>query len=178
MTDQSAAGDHTVRPSAKLKVRLRAATEREASTLADLHRAAFGAISWDAASMGKMLSIPGTEAMLALCGEGGEQKMPCGMVMGRLLGTDGEILTLAVPPAFRRRGIGSRLLSSLMAGMAMQGAERIFLEVAADNAAAIALYERLRFEIMGKRPKYYASGRDDPVDALLMVHQFNCGCGG
>ncbi len=160
------------------KVRLRAAREEDAEVLATLHRAAFGAAGWDAEGIAKMLSVPGTEAMLALRAGEEARPDPCGMVMGRLLGTDGEILTLAVAPGLRRRGIGSRLLSALMAGMAMQGAERIILEVAQDNAAAIALYERLHFQVMGKRPKYYASGRAAPVDALLMAHQFNCGCGG
>jgi ribosomal-protein-alanine N-acetyltransferase len=47
------------------------------------------------------------------------------------------------------------------------GAETLFLEVAADNAPAIALYERLDFERIGLRPGYYAHGDHGPVDALV-----------
>ena len=171
------------------RVRLRAANADDAAVLATVHASAFDAGGWSAESVARMLAVAGTQAMLALAppvdaaaapnaATGEEREVPCGMIMGRLLGEDGEILTLAVHPHFRRRGIGTRLLASLMAGMAMQGAARIILEVAQDNVAAISLYERLRFEVMGRRPKYYTSGRAQPVDALLMMRQFNCGCGG
>ena len=39
---------------------------------------------------------------------------------------------------------------------AARGCESLFLEVAADNDAAIALYSALDFETVGRRASYYA----------------------
>lgn len=49
------------------------------------------------------------------------------------------------------------------------GATRLFLEVAEDNAAARALYDRLGFEPAGRRPRYYSRPNGPAVDALLLV---------
>ena len=84
-----------------------------------------------------------------------------GMLVARCAGGEAEVLTLAVVPAARRRGIGRALLARALA--AMNGAP-LFLEVAADNAAAMALYGAAGLRPCGRRRDYYGAraGRADP----------------
>jgi ribosomal-protein-alanine N-acetyltransferase len=47
--------------------------------------------------------------------------------------------------------------------------KRLFLEVAADNDAAVALYEGLGFKIAGARKAYYQRKGSDSVDAVILA---------
>lgn len=77
---------------------------------------------------------------------------------------EGYIANVAVAPAFRRRGIGRRLVQELLA----QSADLAFvtLEVRASNAPAIALYTGCGFAPVGTRRKFYSHPTED---ALLMT---------
>jgi [ribosomal protein S18]-alanine N-acetyltransferase len=74
-----------------------------------------------------------------------------------------EILTLAVVPAARRRGVGAALLQAVMQAAAARGAAALFLEVSTANDAARALYARAGFCEVGRRCRYYADGTDARV---------------
>jgi [ribosomal protein S18]-alanine N-acetyltransferase len=74
---------------------------------------------------------------------------------------EAEILNLAVDPAWRRRGVGSALLTAV----ADRAKGVIFLEVAEPNAAAIALYRKHGWVETGLRPGYYNHGT---VNAVVM----------
>ncbi|MFD4366154.1 ribosomal protein S18-alanine N-acetyltransferase [Rhodococcus sp. NPDC058521] len=81
-----------------------------------------------------------------------------------LLGNDShpetEIHTIGADPAIHRRGVGGALLGELL-GIADARGGPVFLEVRTDNTAAIALYHREGFEIVGTRKQYYQpSGAD------------------
>ena len=69
-------------------------------------------------------------------------------------------LTLAVAPAARGQGLGAMLLAGAMQGAVLRGAGEMFLEVAAGNAAALALYRSAGFAEVGRRRRYYADGSD------------------
>jgi [ribosomal protein S18]-alanine N-acetyltransferase len=132
------------------------ATQVHAAALAAIHAASFPAgQAWGADAIGLQLALPGSFGLLDLRG---------GMLLGRAAGDEAEVLTLAVAPAMRRRGIGANLLQEAKAQAVTRGADAIFLEVAADNAAALALYRREGFAEVGRRRRYYA----DASDALLM----------
>ena len=73
---------------------------------------------------------------------------------------DAHIMNLAVTPASRRQGLGRRLLGELLSASARLGAQRVTLEVRAENAGAIALYEAVGLESVGVRPAYYGPGHD------------------
>lgn len=91
-----------------------------------------------------------------------------GFVVARRIGDDFEILNLAVRPDSRQRGIGSRLLKAALEWARTFRAGRAQLEVRASNLAAIKFYERFRFEVTARRPRYYTA----PVeDALLLTAQ-------
>jgi ribosomal-protein-alanine N-acetyltransferase len=90
-----------------------------------------------------------------------------GFVLARLAAGEGEILTVAVARAHRRRGVGWQLMDAVLRHLHGQRAEALFLEVDETNLAAIALYRRLGFREVGKRPRYYQSAQG-ASGALIM----------
>ncbi|MFV8756786.1 ribosomal protein S18-alanine N-acetyltransferase [Nannocystaceae bacterium ST9] len=76
-----------------------------------------------------------------------------------------ELRRIGVVTEARARGVGRDLLDRVIDHAKLAGCTRIELEVAADNHAAIALYQRKGFRRVGLRPRYYL----DPIaDALIM----------
>ncbi len=129
-----------------------------AETLADLHAAAFAA-SWGAEAFAELLVQPGV--VVETVGDG--------FILIRVVADEAEILTLAVRPEARRRGLGARLVAAAAARAAALGAERLFLEVAQDNAAARGLYAGSGFAEVGRRRGYYARPGATAVDALTLA---------
>ena len=76
---------------------------------------------------------------------------------------ESDMMNVAVHPDFRRCGIARRLVEQLMEELKQQGNYGLSLEVRASNAPAIALYEKLGFSQVGRRPKYYRNPREDAL---------------
>ena len=94
---------------------------------------------------------------------GGEM---AGFIVAWRVASDIEILNFAVRPDARRRGAGSLLLEQAFEWARSYQADRVFLEVRASNEAALRFYEHHRFEVNGRRPRYYIA----PIeDALLLT---------
>ncbi len=74
-----------------------------------------------------------------------------------------HINTLAVAPADRRHGLATTLLRQVMAEAAAKGAQKATLEVRASNKSALALYERLGFQVAARRPGYYTKPEEDAL---------------
>lgn len=83
-----------------------------------------------------------------------------GFIAARVAADEAEILTLAVAPAARRRGLARNLLETAVSQAFSRGATRIFLEVATGNDAARALYAGAGFSQIGVRLCYYPDGGD------------------
>jgi len=83
-----------------------------------------------------------------------------------LMVDEAHITTFAVLPAWRRRGVGARLLLVLMDLALDLGARVATLEVRISNHPARALYSRFGFRPVGIRPRYYS---DNGEDALIMT---------
>jgi ribosomal-protein-alanine N-acetyltransferase len=79
---------------------------------------------------------------------------------------EAHISTLAVHPDYRGQGIGELLLRTALNGANDLDARIVTLEVRTSNDAAIRLYEKFDFKVVGSRPRYY---RDNNEDALLMT---------
>jgi ribosomal-protein-alanine N-acetyltransferase len=90
-----------------------------------------------------------------------------GFALAQVASEEAEILTIAVAPELRGRGVGAALLDRLERDLAARGAGVVFLEVSTENAAAIALYRKTGFTQAGRRPGYYQT-RDGKRDALLL----------
>lgn len=78
---------------------------------------------------------------------------------------EGQILNLAVDPAYRRRGYAKAILSALEADARAHGALSLFLEVRESNLPAISLYQSYGFSIVGKRPNFYRA----PTETALIL---------
>jgi len=91
-----------------------------------------------------------------------------GFALGRSVADEAEILTIAVDPDHRRAGVGRGLLTAFEAQAKARGAVFIFLEVAAGNDAAIALYQAARYRESGRRPGYYRYPNGHREDAVMM----------
>lgn len=83
-----------------------------------------------------------------------------GYAGGWVVDGDVQILKVAVLPEMRRRGIARELLARVAGDARNLGASTSSLEVRASNLGAQALYERLGYESLGKRPRYYSDGED------------------
>lgn len=129
-----------------------------ARALADLHAEAFDA-PWSADAFADLLG----QAGVWLEGEAD------GFILIRAVADETEILTLAVRPSARRKGLGGRLVEAASARAATLGAARMFLEVAEDNAPARGLYGALGFKAAGRRRRYYARPDGPAADALILV---------
>ena len=129
---------------------------RDAAPLAALHAACFAA-AWDAAAITALLGTPDTFAF----------HHQDGFVLARTAAGEAEILTLAVAPAARGKGLGRALLQAAINRAQLKGAETMFLEVGADNPQALALYAGLGFAKVGTRKAYYST-HSGGTDALVL----------
>jgi ribosomal-protein-alanine N-acetyltransferase len=141
---------------------LRLVSAGEAEALAALHASAFTQ-PWSRQEIAELLE---RHEVFALAAEGG-------FILMRAAGGECEVLTRAVAPLARRRGLGRRLLQAALAEAAARGAESAFLEVAADNAAAIGLYRAEGFEPVGRRKAYYVR-TGGAEDALVLSRALPC----
>ena len=76
---------------------------------------------------------------------------------------EADMMNLAVHPDYRRQGIGEELVQQLIYRLKQQGSHILMLEVRASNAPAIALYEKLGFYQVGRRPNYYTKPKEDAL---------------
>jgi ribosomal-protein-alanine N-acetyltransferase len=142
------------------------ATAENAPTLAALHLAAFDD-PWSAADIATLLASPGVFSSMASCD--GEV---AGFILWRVAADEAEVLTLAVTPAMRRRGVAGALLRQAMAAALAIGVQAVFLEVATDNPGAQALYLAHGFGEVGRRPAYF-SRPGGAVAAIIMRRDLN-----
>ncbi|MFY9971139.1 MAG: ribosomal protein S18-alanine N-acetyltransferase [Roseiarcus sp.] len=123
----------------------------KAADCARLHAAEF-AHPWSAEEIAALIARSDTLAAAALNPASGELR---GFVLSRIAADEAEILTIAVEPALRGRGVGRALLSESLRQAANAGAKSMFLEVDVNNAPALALYARFGFVKVGERVGYY-----------------------
>ena len=86
----------------------------------------------------------------------------CVLVNYRRSSKAARLYTIAVDERFQRRGVARRLLAAAEADAKRRGRGLMRLEVRADDAGAIALYESSGYRCFGRRPRYY----DGRIDAL------------
>lgn len=131
--------------------------------LARLETELFADDAWSAQSWwAELAGRPCREYVVATAGEGGEILGYAGLDHG---GEVADVMTIAVAPAGRRRGLGTLLLDTLIERTRARGESHLLLEVRADNDAALALYERAGFSTISIRRRYY---QPDGVDAHVM----------
>ena len=137
----------------------------DAAELANLHSELFD-VPWSVSTIEQLLSHPGSVSLIA---RSGQPLRAVGFVIGQVAADEAELLTVAVSKAVQRKGIGRTLVEAVGRAAKNTGARTLYLEVAADNAAALALYEKLGFQVSGRRKGYYGRPEEQAQDAITMA---------
>lgn len=134
--------------------------QSDLAACAQIHAAAMqhGSV-WALTQMAESLTAMGGGGLVAYENEGLQ-----GFLLYRTAADEAELLTLAIHPHHQRNGIGTQLLTRLMADLRENHIAHLFLEVAAANDSARKLYEKCGFIAGAIRKDYY--GPD--ADALVM----------
>jgi ribosomal-protein-alanine N-acetyltransferase len=134
--------------------------KKVAVSLAALHASCFDA-GWPAVDFAEHIARA-TDEVIGLYDSG----PLIGFIIMRIIADQAEVLILAVKPDKRGMGGGAALLEYAEQAAKRRGAEIVFLDVAKDNGAGLALYQRAGYAQCGTRPGYYRreNGR---VSAIL-----------
>lgn len=136
----------------------------DADDLAALHAHAFRH-GWPSTEIEALIADPTVTTVVARQGRTPFTRRPVGFVMVRAAADEAEILTVAVAPARRGRGIGRLMMDEMIRRLYFMRIASLFLEVDEGNGPALALYRRLGFREVGRRANYYAGGT---ANALVM----------
>jgi ribosomal-protein-alanine N-acetyltransferase len=138
------------------------ATSRDAWRLAQLHGASFHR-GWDEGEFEQMLNERNTLVHRLRQG-----RNIIGFAVSRMAADEAEILSIAVDPQHRGRGLSRNLLLTHLGHLAGHGVRTVFLEVEENNQPALQLYNRAGFTVNGRRERYYKQRGGEPLNALLM----------
>lgn len=139
------------------EVAVRPMRSADLTAVMTIEKASF-TVPWTLATFAGLLNREGTRLWVAEV---------AGAVVGYaavwMVADQAELGDIAVAEPWRRRGIGRRLLETVLAGMADAGIAEVFLEVRVSNEGARRLYGRYGFEEVGRRRGYYSRPREDAL---------------
>ncbi len=136
---------------------------RDIEAILELERNLFAPDAWSAETFRSELAQADTRYYIVVS----DSAPILGYAGLRVVGTEGDIQTIAVDRSHWGQGLGSVLLSALLAEAAHRGCRKVFLEVRADNPRARRLYERFGFTPLGIRRSYYQRAGVDAVTMKL-----------
>jgi len=128
------------------------ARKTDIGALAAVHGASFRR-GWSEDEFQRLLADRNTVAHRTMMG-----RTLIGFILSRLIGDEAEILSVAIAPGWRGRGLSRPLLDLHLRRLAGLGARTVFLEVDKNNPPAWRLYRRAGFYEVGQRQGYYDSG--------------------
>ena len=152
-------------------VQLREADWRDLARMAALEKKIFPDDAWSEASLWAELALrPRRAYLVAEAGADGQDgETLLGYAGLDLAGDLADVMTVAVAPRARGRGVGATMLTGLHSLARDAGARFVMLEVRADNDSALRLYRTHGYEVVRTRPGYYADPAGGPAqDALIM----------
>lgn len=121
---------------------------------------------WGRLSFEGELSCRNTCNFIVKSSEKGNGEQVLAYAFSRLVADELHILKIAVSRAWRGKGIATGLLNCCLKRGAELGATSAHLEVRPSNIPAVGLYEKLGFEVIGRRHNYYSDSKED---ALVMI---------
>jgi ribosomal-protein-alanine N-acetyltransferase len=136
----------------------------DAKDMARLHALGFFR-GWPVAEFESFLGDDATPVYVAC----DAKRRIAGFALIRVVGDECELLTIAVDPKWRGKGIGRALLEAVFDDLLMSPARRMFLEVSEENVPAIKLYQREGFSTISSRKGYYAKPDGSQATALVMA---------
>ena len=150
---------------------LRNVTWRDIPRLVELETELFADAAWSAETWWAELAGRPRRSYVVLDGGDGIEGY-AGVDLG---GDVADVMTVAVVPGWRGRGLGDLLVGELVRRAGKSGAGSVMLEVRADNGPARRLYERHGFEEVSVRRRYYRQPDGPDVDALVMRRRLGGG---
>jgi [ribosomal protein S18]-alanine N-acetyltransferase len=135
---------------------------REAAAIAAVHVVSFKR-GWGEEEISRLLI---DKAVVTDCVKIGGSLI--GFIVSRLAGGEAEILSIAIVPGRRGRGLSRRLLDLHLRRLAGLGVRALFLEVGETNAPARALYRSAGFYEVGRRQGYYQGDSEAGANALVL----------
>ncbi len=147
-------------------------SDMEARDLADImamEKRIFGKMAWSfqdfASAITGRYDIP-----LVIRGGGMDGEEVRAYAVLRLLGPEAELENLCVSENYRRMGIASELMDTVIRLAQRNGAEFLYLEVRSQNLGAKELYRKYDFQEQYVRKAYYC----DPEDDALIMRKALC----
>ncbi len=138
------------------------AEPRDAAAIATLHATSFRR-GWSELEVESLLANSNVIAHRATI-----RRKFVGFVMARRAADEAEILSVAIAPARRGKGLAGNLLMFHLRRLAALSVRTVFLEVDEHNQAALKLYLRAGFQEVGRRPQYYLDSNGKPATALVL----------
>jgi ribosomal-protein-alanine N-acetyltransferase len=138
------------------------ATPRDSARLAQLHAASFHR-GWGEDEFDGMLGERNTLVHRLRLG-----RKIVGFAVSRIAADEAEILSIAIAPSHRGRGLSRGLLLTHLRHLAGRGVRTVFLEVEENNQPARRLYDSSGFVQAGRRERYYRQPDGTQLNALLM----------
>ena len=145
-----------------MHIQIQPLTKNDLEETVKLDRACFGKL-WTKGAYEREIDSPNS----LLLGVITQEKKLIGISCFWAILEEAHITLLGIHPDYRRQGLGELLLCQLLEKAINWPLERATLEVRVSNQSAIALYEKLGFQIAGRRQDYYPI---PPEDALILWH--------
>jgi ribosomal-protein-alanine N-acetyltransferase len=142
------------------------AQQRDTAAIAALHAVSFNR-GWSEEEIDRLLAD--RQVVTHRVAIGGRL---AGFIMSRMAADEAEILSVAVAPARRGRGLAGGLLDMHLRRLAGMGVRTVFLEVGEDNDVARKLYRRAGFHEAGRREGYYVDTSGKRSTALVLQRNF------
>ena len=138
--------------------------ESHVASVAAIEKECFGRDAWSEKSVTGELTNALALWLVAVEGD-----TVAGYVGSQTVCNETDMMNVAVTADFRRRGIGEKLVNALVEELKAMESHCLTLEVRASNTPAQAMYEKLGFVEIGRRPRYYQNPKED---ALILRKDF------
>ena len=131
--------------------------ESHVAAVAELEKLCFSA-PWSENSVRSELTNPLSLWLVAV-----EDDRVLGYIGSQTVLDEADMMNVAVSPEARQKGVGQALVTSLAERLKAKAVRCLTLEVRASNVPAKALYQKLGFVQVGRRPNYYRNPREDAL---------------
>ena len=132
--------------------------ESHVASVAAIEKECFGRDAWSERSVAGELTNALALWLVAVEGD-----TVAGYVGSQTVCNETDMMNVAVTADFRRRGIGEQLVTALVDELKTMDSRCLTLEVRASNTPAQAMYEKLGFAEIGRRPRYYQNPKEDAL---------------